>query len=79
MVTISTTYLEVTSLNVCQECNSTFVLVLCLRNILRSIIIALPLVTAVYLMVNIAYMTVLTAPEMIAAPAVAVVITASYL
>jgi hypothetical protein len=35
-----------------------------------------PLVTAVYLMMNVAYMTVLTAPEMIAAPAVAVVIVA---
>jgi L-type amino acid transporter 9 len=42
-------------------------------NVLRSILISVPLVTAVYLMMNIAYMTVLTAPEMIAAPAVAVV------
>ena len=35
--------------------------------------IAVPLVTAVYFMMNLAYMTVLTIPEMIAAPAVAVV------
>ncbi|KAJ9577765.1 hypothetical protein L9F63_005685 [Diploptera punctata] len=37
------------------------------------IMIAVPLVTAVYFMMNLAYMTVLTIPEMIAAPAVAVV------
>ncbi|XP_069700887.1 b(0,+)-type amino acid transporter 1-like [Periplaneta americana] len=42
-------------------------------NIPRSIIIAVPLVTALYFMMNVAYMTVLTIPEMIAAPAVAVV------
>lgn len=42
-------------------------------NVLRSIVITLPLITAVYLMMNVAYMTVLTVPEMIAAPAVAVV------
>ncbi|XP_021922134.1 b(0,+)-type amino acid transporter 1-like isoform X2 [Zootermopsis nevadensis] len=42
-------------------------------NIPRSIIIAVPLVTTVYFMMNVAYMTVLTIPEMIAAPAVAVV------
>ncbi|XP_021921609.1 b(0,+)-type amino acid transporter 1-like isoform X3 [Zootermopsis nevadensis] len=42
-------------------------------NVLRSIIIAVPLVAAVYLLMNIAYMTVLTVPEMTAAPAVAVV------
>lgn len=47
---------------------------LCLSNVLRSIIIAVPLVAAVYLLMNIAYMTVLTVPEMTAAPAVAVVI-----
>lgn len=40
--------------------------------------IAVPLVTAVYFMMNVAYMTVLTIPEMIAAPAVAVVITTIY-
>jgi hypothetical protein len=40
--------------------------------------IAVPLVTAVYFMMNVAYMTVLTIPEMIAAPAVAVVITTLY-
>jgi hypothetical protein len=49
---------------------------LCLSNVLRSIIIAVPLVIAVYLMMNIAYMTVLTVPEMTAAPTVAVVIIA---
>lgn len=43
-------------------------------NIPRSIMLAVPLVTAVYFMMNISYMTVLTIPEMIAAPAVAVVI-----
>jgi hypothetical protein len=37
-----------------------------------------PVVTAVYLMMNIAYMTLLTIPEMIAAPAVAVVIVAQH-
>ncbi|XP_069700827.1 b(0,+)-type amino acid transporter 1-like isoform X2 [Periplaneta americana] len=42
-------------------------------NITRSVVIALPLVTAVYLMMNVAYMTALTVPEMVAAPAVAVV------
>lgn len=42
-------------------------------NIPRSIMIAVPLVTAVYFMMNVAYMAVLTVPEMIAAPAVAVV------
>lgn len=40
--------------------------------------IGVPLVTAVYFMMNVAYMTVLTVPEMIAAPAVAVVITTIY-
>jgi hypothetical protein len=40
--------------------------------------IAVPLVTAVYFMMNVAYMTVLTIPEMIAAPAVAVVIITEY-
>ncbi|PSN34459.1 b(0,+)-type amino acid transporter 1 [Blattella germanica] len=41
-------------------------------NIPRSIITALPLVTCIYLMMNLAYMTVLTIPEIISAPAVAV-------
>jgi hypothetical protein len=40
--------------------------------------IAVPLVTAVYFMMNVAYMTVLTIPEMISAPAVAVVFTTTY-
>jgi hypothetical protein len=40
--------------------------------------IAVPLVTAVYFMMNVAYMSVLTIPEMIAAPAVAVVIITEY-
>ncbi|PNF29854.1 b(0,+)-type amino acid transporter 1 [Cryptotermes secundus] len=42
-------------------------------NVLRSIVITLPLVTAVYLMMNVAYMTILTIPEMVTASAVAVV------
>ncbi|PSN39954.1 hypothetical protein C0J52_24260 [Blattella germanica] len=41
-------------------------------NIPLSIMIAVPLVTAVYFMINVAYMTVLSIPEMVAAPAVAV-------
>jgi hypothetical protein len=40
--------------------------------------LAVPLVTAVYFMMNLAYMTVLTIPEMISAPAVAVVIITKY-
>lgn len=40
--------------------------------------LAVPLVTAVYFMMNVAYMTVLTTPEMIAAPAVAVVTITQY-
>lgn len=47
-------------------------------NIPRSIMLAVPLVTAVYFMMNIAYMTVLNIPEMIAAPAVAVVTIIQY-
>jgi hypothetical protein len=43
------------------------------RNILRSILIAVPMVTAVYFMMNVAYMTVLSIPEMTSSPAVAVV------
>lgn len=43
------------------------------RNILRSIVIALPLVTGIYFMMNVAYIAVLTVPEMLSAPAVAVV------
>jgi len=53
---------------------TTSILVIFLSNVLRSIIISLSLVTAVYLMMNVAYLMVLTVPEMIAAPAVAVVI-----
>lgn len=41
-------------------------------NILRSILIAVPMVTAVYFMMNVAYMTVLSIPEMTSSPAVAV-------
>jgi len=40
--------------------------------------LAVPLVTAVYFMMNVAYMTVLNIPEMIAAPAVAVVTITQY-
>ena len=47
-------------------------------NIPRSIMLAVPLVTAVYFMMNVAYMTVLNIPEMIAAPAVAVVTIIQY-
>jgi hypothetical protein len=54
-----------------------FILMFYCRNVLRSVIIALPLVTAVYLMMNVAYMAALTVPEMVAAPAVAVVIIAT--
>jgi len=42
------------------------------RNIPRSIAIAVPIVTALYVFMNLAYMTVLTPGEMISAPAVAV-------
>lgn len=49
-------------------------LCICTRNILRSIIIAVPLVTMVYFMMNVAYMTVLSIPEMTSSAAVAVVI-----
>ncbi|XP_071445737.1 b(0,+)-type amino acid transporter 1-like isoform X2 [Hetaerina americana] len=42
-------------------------------NIPRSIAIGVPLVTLVYCLMNLAYMTVLSIPEMITAPAVAVV------
>ncbi|KAJ8931209.1 hypothetical protein NQ314_015906 [Rhamnusium bicolor] len=42
------------------------------RNILRSIVIAVPAVTALYVFANIAYMTVLTSEEMVNTPAVAV-------
>lgn len=41
-------------------------------NILRSILIAVPTVTILYVTMNLMYMSVLTIPEMIAAPAVAV-------
>ncbi|XP_059476112.1 b(0,+)-type amino acid transporter 1-like [Neocloeon triangulifer] len=42
------------------------------RNILWSIAIGVPVVTVVYCFMNLSYMTVLSIPEMIAAPAVAV-------
>ncbi|XP_033340763.1 b(0,+)-type amino acid transporter 1 [Megalopta genalis] len=42
-------------------------------NILRSILIAVPLITVLYVSMNLMYMAVLTMPEMISAPAVAVV------
>ncbi|XP_063227254.1 b(0,+)-type amino acid transporter 1-like [Bacillus rossius redtenbacheri] len=42
-------------------------------NIPRSILIAVPAVTALYFMMNVAYLTVLTVPEMVGAQAVAVV------
>lgn len=41
-------------------------------NIPRSILIGVPLITTLYTMMNIAYMTVLSVPEMISVPAVAV-------
>lgn len=40
--------------------------------------LAVPLVTAVYFMMNVAYMTVLNIPEMTVAPAVAVVTITQY-
>jgi len=42
------------------------------RNIPRSIFIAVPLVTGLYVFMNVAYLTVLTIPEMIEATAVAI-------
>lgn len=42
------------------------------KNILKSICISVPIVTFLYVFVNIAYMTALTVPEMVDAPAVAV-------
>ncbi|CAD7080758.1 unnamed protein product [Hermetia illucens] len=42
------------------------------KNIPRSIIIAVPIITALYVFMNLAYMTVLTPTEMMNAPAVAV-------
>ncbi|XP_017881509.1 b(0,+)-type amino acid transporter 1-like [Ceratina calcarata] len=41
-------------------------------NILRSILIAVPLITVLYVSMNLMYMAALTTPEMISAPAVAV-------
>ncbi|XP_076170927.1 b(0,+)-type amino acid transporter 1 [Ptiloglossa arizonensis] len=41
-------------------------------NILRSILIAVPLITVLYVSMNLMYMAALTMPEMISAPAVAV-------
>lgn len=42
------------------------------RNILRAILIAVPVITALYVFMNLAYMTVLSPSEMISSPAVAV-------
>uniref|UniRef100_A0A1B6L852 b(0,+)-type amino acid transporter 1 n=1 Tax=Graphocephala atropunctata TaxID=36148 RepID=A0A1B6L852_9HEMI len=42
------------------------------KNIFRSILIAVPLVMVLFVMMNVAYMSVLTVPEMISVPAVAV-------
>uniref|UniRef100_A0A1B6FDB9 b(0,+)-type amino acid transporter 1 n=1 Tax=Cuerna arida TaxID=1464854 RepID=A0A1B6FDB9_9HEMI len=42
------------------------------KNILRSILIAVPLVMVLFVMMNVAYMSVLTVPEMVSVPAVAV-------
>ncbi|XP_075228718.1 b(0,+)-type amino acid transporter 1-like isoform X2 [Lycorma delicatula] len=42
------------------------------KNIFRSIVIGVPLVTGLYFFMNVAYMTVLTIPEMVSVPAVAV-------
>ncbi|KAB0796655.1 hypothetical protein PPYR_10716 [Photinus pyralis] len=42
------------------------------KNILRSICISVPIVTFLYVFVNVAYMTALSVPEMVDAPAVAV-------
>lgn len=41
-------------------------------NILRSIAISVPIVTFLYVFMNIAYMTVMTIPEMVSSPAIAV-------
>ncbi|XP_031828140.1 b(0,+)-type amino acid transporter 1 [Nomia melanderi] len=42
-------------------------------NILRSIIIAVPLITVLYVSMNLMYMAALTIPDMVSAPAVAVI------
>jgi len=44
-----------------------------IRNIVRSVALGVPLVTIVYILMNVAYMTVLNVNEMVNAPAVAVV------
>ncbi|XP_025418497.1 b(0,+)-type amino acid transporter 1-like isoform X2 [Sipha flava] len=41
-------------------------------NILLSILLAVPFVTVIYVMMNVSYLTVLSVPEMIAVPAVAI-------
>lgn len=43
-----------------------------ISNIIRSILIGVPLVTTLYVLMNISYMTVLSVPEMTSVPAVAV-------
>ena len=49
------------------------ILIIHFRNIPRSLAIAVPAVTGIYVMMNVAYMTVLSTEEMLKAPAVAVV------
>lgn len=49
------------------------ILIIYFRNIPRSLAIAVPAVTGIYVMMNVAYMTVLSTEEMLKAPAVAVV------
>ena len=44
-----------------------------IRNLPRSILIGIPLVTVLYLLVNISYFTVMNVPELLASPAVAIV------
>lgn len=54
-------------------------MILCYRNIPLSVVLAVPLVTAIYLLMNVSYLTVLSVQEMISAPAVAVVTLANLL
>lgn len=46
---------------------------LCCRNILLSIVLAVPFITMIYVLMNVSYLTVLSVQEMMDAPAVAVV------